>query len=188
MRLRRVPTKHWNFLEGELLGFFDLKSFFSTVIAIVKWKSMLIDSIESPYLIGTFKQTNRDWFVWLYKTHVWISSRQVTHADFISKSQTIRYKTPKIQDVLASLTPSLITTEPSTQVQDNRYIPQWVKIIVVQRDGGRCVYCFESDPALLEFDHRKSWVKGGSSKDPNNICLGCRTCNRKKGAKDWGWG
>jgi hypothetical protein len=34
VKLRRVPTKQWNFIEGELLGFFDLKSFFSTVIAI----------------------------------------------------------------------------------------------------------------------------------------------------------
>jgi len=72
-------------------------------------------------------------------------------------------------------------------VRDNRYIPQWVKIHVVLRDKGRCVYCDESNIKLLEFDHRKAWSKGGSSKDPVNICLGCRPCNREKSDKDWGW-
>lgn len=72
-------------------------------------------------------------------------------------------------------------------VRDNRYIPQWVKIHVVLRDKGRCVYCGEDDVKLLEFDHREAWSKGGSSKDPLNICLGCRPCNRRKGDRDWGW-
>lgn len=73
------------------------------------------------------------------------------------------------------------------EVRDNRYIPQWVKIHVVLRDKGRCVYCGHGDIKVLEFDHRKAWSKGGSSKDPLNICLGCKTCNRKKADKDWGW-
>tara|TARA_B100000683_G_scaffold121230_1_gene119173 strand:- start:1786 stop:2466 length:681 start_codon:yes stop_codon:yes gene_type:complete len=75
----------------------------------------------------------------------------------------------------------------SIGVRDNRYIPQWVKIHVVLRDRGRCVYCGESNLKILEFDHRKAWSKGGSSKDPLNICLGCKPCNRKKSDKDWGW-
>ena len=61
-------------------------------------------------------------------------------------------------------------------VRDNRYIPQWVKINVVLREKGRCVYCGEDDVKLLEFDHREAWSKGRSSKDPLNICLGCRPC------------
>jgi hypothetical protein len=72
-------------------------------------------------------------------------------------------------------------------VRDNRHIPQWVKIHVVLRDEGRCVYCGCADIKQLEFDHRKAWSKGGSSKDPLNICLGCKPCNRKKSDKDWGW-
>ena len=61
-------------------------------------------------------------------------------------------------------------------VRDNRYIPQWFKIHVVLREKGRCVYCGEDDVKLLEFDHREAWSKGRSSKDPLNICLGCRPC------------
>lgn len=80
------------------------------------------------------------------------------------------------------------STAGSISVRDNRYIPQWVKIHVVLRDKGRCVYCSEDDPKLLEFDHRRAWSRGGSSKDPLNICLGCKSCNRSKSDKDWGWG
>ena len=72
-------------------------------------------------------------------------------------------------------------------VRDNRCIPQWVKIHVVLRDNGKCVYGGEADSKLLEFDHRRAWSKGGTSKDPVNICLGCQSCNRRKGDRDWGW-
>lgn len=91
-----------------------------------------------------------------------------------------------------SLTPKKRSSTKSTMkgigVRDNRYIPQWVKIHVVLRDKGKCVYCGENDVKLLEFDHREAWSKGGSSKDPLNICLGCRPCNRRKSDRDWGWG
>ena len=80
------------------------------------------------------------------------------------------------------------STAGSIVVKDNRHIPQWVKLHVTLRDKGSCVYWGEKDLKLLEFDHRHAWSKGGSSKDPLNICLGCKTCNRSKGARDWGWG
>ena len=83
---------------------------------------------------------------------------------------------------------STSSTATTIGVRDNRHIPQWVKLHVTLRDKGQCVYCGEKDLKLLEFDHRHAWSKGGSSKDPLNICLGCKTCNRSKGARNWGWG
>jgi ribosomal protein L39E len=76
----------------------------------------------------------------------------------------------------------------ATSVRDNRHIPQWVKIHVVLRDKGKCVYCSEDDVKLLQFDHRRAWSKGGTSKNPLNICLGCENCNLQKSDGDWGWG
>jgi len=64
-----------------------------------------------------------------------------------------------------------------------RYIPQHIKDAVWQRDHGRCQYvgidgrrCNEQGG--LEFDHIKPWAKGGSSNDPDNIRLLCRTHNQ----------
>ncbi len=82
---------------------------------------------------------------------------------------------------------STTATTKGIGVRDNRYIPQWVKIHVVLRDQGKCVYCGEANVKLLEFDHRHAWSKGGTSKDPVNICLGCQSCNRRKSDKDWRW-
>ena len=190
MTLRRVPAKRWAFVPGELLGIFTFNPYFTTAIAVVQWQSLMMENIRFPCVLGRFTFQDEECFLWLYKTKVWISTRQVTYADFLRKGRKVQYTSPRINDVMASLTqtPDYAVNESLLKSQDDRYIPQWVKIVVVQRDGGRCVYCFENDPQLLEFDHRKSWVKGGSSKDPDNICLGCRPCNRKKGAKDWGWG
>ena len=190
MTLRQVPAKKWKFVPSGLLGIFDFNPYFSTVLPVVKWKLLLMESIRLPRIVGRFMFQNEERFVWLYKTKVWLSTRKVTYADFVRKGKKVQYDKIRIGDMMAPITQRMGDSDipHDIKTRDDRYIPQWVKIAVVLRDGGRCVYCFESDPRLLEFDHRKSWVKGGSSKDPDNICLGCRPCNRKKGAKDWGWG
>lgn len=49
-----------------------------------------------------------------------------------------------------------------------------------------CEYCGAEvspepgSPTSKEYDHKKSWVNGGAS-DATNICISCRTDNRKKG-------
>ena len=58
-------------------------------------------------------------------------------------------------------------------------IPREVKVLVWQRDQGRCVEC--GSQASLEFDHviPLSW---GGSDNARNLQLLCETCNRRKGA------
>lgn len=58
-------------------------------------------------------------------------------------------------------------------------IPQDVKIVVWQRDGGRCVECHS--PEELEFDHIIPLALGGAN-TMRNLQLLCATCNRRKGA------
>ena len=60
---------------------------------------------------------------------------------------------------------------------DDRRIPQEVKDVVWQRDGGRCVECGADD--YLEFDHVIPHSKGGAN-TVENIQLLCRRCNQKK--------
>lgn len=59
------------------------------------------------------------------------------------------------------------------------HIPQDVKVVVWQRDGGRCISCAaQSD---LEFDHIIPVALGGSD-TIRNLQLLCEPCNRRKGA------
>lgn len=59
----------------------------------------------------------------------------------------------------------------------SRHIPDEVKRIVWQRDGGRCCECGSDEN--IEYDHKHPVSKGGSSEE-GNIQLLCRTCNRRK--------
>lgn len=74
-------------------------------------------------------------------------------------------------------------TANADQIKSSRYIPQWVKIEVVLRDGGRCRECGCDDVTQLEFDHLTSFADGGVSDDPDNIGLRCLPCNRRKGRR-----
>jgi hypothetical protein len=58
-------------------------------------------------------------------------------------------------------------------------IPQDVKLLVWQRDGGRCVEC--GGQTDLEFDHIIPLAMGGSN-TARNLQLLCADCNRRKGA------
>jgi len=57
-------------------------------------------------------------------------------------------------------------------------IPDDVKALVWQRDGGRCVKCESNEN--LEFDHIIPVSMGGAN-SARNLQLLCQTCNRQKG-------
>lgn len=61
----------------------------------------------------------------------------------------------------------------------SKYVPDAIKAVVYQRDGGRCVECGYEGP-YLEFDHIWPRSKGGPTSS-NNIQLLCGQCNRTKG-------
>jgi len=70
--------------------------------------------------------------------------------------------------------------EAQSLVMSREPIPQAVKDMVWNRDGGRCVVCGSNQK--LEFDHIIPFAKGGSN-TYRNIQLLCEACNRSKSAK-----
>jgi hypothetical protein len=58
-------------------------------------------------------------------------------------------------------------------------IPDDVKQLVWNRDGGRCRHC--GSGAELQYDHVIPVALGGAS-TPENLQVLCGTCNRRKGA------
>jgi hypothetical protein len=67
------------------------------------------------------------------------------------------------------------------KTEPRRLIPTQVKLVVWQRDGGKCVKCGATDN--LHFDHIIPFSKGGASNTPDNVQLLCGLHNIQKHAK-----
>lgn len=66
-------------------------------------------------------------------------------------------------------------------VDDGR-IPPAIRQFVMDRDGRRCQTPGCGATADLTIDHKIiPWVNGGTSKDPENLQVLCRSCNSSKG-------
>jgi HNH endonuclease len=67
---------------------------------------------------------------------------------------------------------------------DSGKVPPEVEELVLKRDGRRCLECGETDD--LTIDHKiVPWSEGGSSTDPDNLQVLCRSCNSRKGTRPW---
>lgn len=64
--------------------------------------------------------------------------------------------------------------------QVSRHIPHDVRLVVWQRDQGKCTQCGAA--SYLEFDHIIPFSKGGAS-TAGNVQLLCRRCNLAKGSR-----
>ncbi|HTO97877.1 MAG TPA: hypothetical protein VMK66_12590 [Myxococcales bacterium] len=72
----------------------------------------------------------------------------------------------------------------------SRHIPDWIKRLVYERDGGRCTFVDDRGrrcgaTAFLEFQHRKGFALTGTH-DPEDICLYCHAHNQYAADKLYG--
>jgi hypothetical protein len=67
---------------------------------------------------------------------------------------------------------------------DSGKVPAEVLEAVMERDGHRCQNCGGTED--LTIDHKLvPWSEGGSSTDPENLQVLCRSCNSSKGARPY---
>jgi 5-methylcytosine-specific restriction endonuclease McrA len=69
-----------------------------------------------------------------------------------------------------------------------QWITKWKRLAIYLRDGFACVYCERDmradDPYNVTLDHLTPRSAGGSD-DASNLVTACRSCNSKRGARDW---
>ena len=56
-------------------------------------------------------------------------------------------------------------------------MPEGVRRLVYERDGGRCLACGSGE--LIQYDRVVPWSMGGRN-EPQNIRLLCAECNRRE--------
>jgi hypothetical protein len=69
---------------------------------------------------------------------------------------------------------------------DDGKVPRAVFEAVMKRDGYRCQEAGCGATEDLTIDHKiVPWSEGGSSTDPENLQVLCRSCNSRKGTRPW---
>lgn len=58
------------------------------------------------------------------------------------------------------------------------------RVMLLRRDGSICFYCRTELGEDYHIDHKTPVVKGGASRDLDNLALACKQCNQEKHNKD----
>lgn len=114
---------------------------------------------------------------WLYQKEVYRSpDRALTPSDVVA---LINEQANRRRLALEKAHALQAMTEQLDKRGRREHIPQDAKVLVWQRDGGRCTEC--GSQKELEFDHVIPLAMGGSNTS-RNLQLLCAVCNRRKGA------
>lgn len=136
---------------------------------------LIVSSEDEPALLGLWSDTMTNH--WLVGRSVYATQDlDLTPADVVAlvneatnRRRLQLAKAHALQAMTAQLDPK----------SRRERIPQDVKVLVWQRDAGRCVQC--DSKTDLEFDHIIPLAMGGSN-TARNLQLLCANCNRRKGS------
>jgi len=134
---------------------------------------------EEPLYLVTYvpKEASKDKVegkFWWYRDEFWVSvgySEEEARLFLWEKGRREQRKFERLAKAKAA------AKEAHEEVGRER-IPEEVRLLVWERDGGCCVRCGSTDG--LEFDHIIPVSKGGSNTE-KNVQLLCARCNREKG-------
>jgi 5-methylcytosine-specific restriction endonuclease McrA len=146
-----------------------------------------------------------EFHVWMFEGEIFLADNDIqTGADFESRLATYRERVQAAadararrekEDALIAHAEAIETTRTrerklqwakgvvanaeNPDLRARQAIPRDIKILVWERDGGRCIEC--GSDQLLEFDHIIPLALGGSNTE-KNLQLLCSICNQRKGA------
>ena len=117
----------------------------------------------------------RGWTWWLFGGEFYWTNEAYTPEEIRALiHEAVRKKERRIQRAM-SIVNGGDKWNPDTSRES---VPDEVKVLVWQRDQGKCVKCGSQEN--LEYDHIIPVSKGGSN-TARNIQILCETCNRSKG-------
>jgi hypothetical protein len=161
------------FTKKRLYGFRAGKRSTKFYMEESQYRSLLELQLQHPVRVMNDPASKKQW--WMFKGEFWweddgCSSTDVQFILTEKFEQTIR----KLKKALAR-----VSQTKANPRNERQHIPDNIKLLVWQRDGGRCVNC--GSQLRLEYDHIIPIAKGGSN-TARNIQLLCENCNRSKGA------
>ena len=159
-----VPFYNLNKKPSELL---DQKS--QEIIST----NFLKNSFDEP-LRFTFNSISRDTVYWLYESRFYKDNENLK-ADEVKALLHTRDRLRKARINRAKT----IASTPEVPVDGLRrgFVPEDVRLLVWERDGGKCAKCGSRNE--LQFDHVIPFSLGGSS-TADNLQILCGSCNRTK--------
>jgi 5-methylcytosine-specific restriction endonuclease McrA len=136
-----------------------------------EWAKARTDQQRFPVLV----LATADRYLWEFCDRFYWDNDQLTadqvYALLVTRQQREQQRINRAQAMVA------IGSVPQPSVRG--VIPDDVKQLVWQRDGGRCRHC--GSQSELQFDHIIPVSMGGAS-TPDNLQILCGPCNRRKGA------
>jgi 5-methylcytosine-specific restriction endonuclease McrA len=135
------------------------------------YRRLLALQLHAPIMVMIGKAGKR-W--WMFRNEFYCEDENYSDVEMKALIlDSIKHKETKVQRAIARVR---LEGEPSGARQP---IPDEVRVLVWQRDGGCCVKCGSQEG--LEFDHIIPLSQGGSN-TARNLQILCEKCNRSKGA------
>lgn len=167
---------------GEEFSRYEMRNFIPISIMTTDFFLDVIRSIEEKGLYMKGKEKREHVLNILYNDLV-LFSEEILYKYEIFKKEYL----PKIKvdlELIARVEEAkkfqLLQNMEEEDKQASRHIPQKIKDIVWNRDGGKCVECGSNQK--IEFDHIIPFSKGGAN-TARNLQLLCESCNRSKSDK-----